>query len=249
MEPEGEETNPGGDRVDQGGNTTVKGETKRNKQKNEKIHRAKHICPFPSCPASVVHLPRHMNQVHKWSACDASQVLNVFAFRKDKKLSSKKPRNFKRMLCPVGNCQAVVKRLHNHLTDFHKLKRGSEKYRNYLASAVHQLISSSSESAGESSSSEDQKIISSKKRCKTSKKKPCIFKKVYPSSEEDSSEDDYPSQRYPAIFKMEEKKDEGDLLQNQPSTSKELPPTSFQTHDNPDHGTSDNQFSDIEDVE
>ena len=51
--------------------------------------RGKHICPFPSCSAKVVHLPRHMRQVHKWEKEDSAGVVNAFRLRKDKKGSRK----------------------------------------------------------------------------------------------------------------------------------------------------------------
>ena len=36
--------------------------------------RQKHKCPYPSCLAKVVHLPRHVRQKHKWDEEDAVGV-------------------------------------------------------------------------------------------------------------------------------------------------------------------------------
>ena len=111
-------------------------------------------CPFPSCSAEVIHLSRHMRQRHQW---DTSQVLNWFGLRKRHSTAcpTKKPR--KSMLCPVYGCSSVVKRLHNHLTDFHHFERGSEVYKEALQSQLpHEVATISSESTPESSSSEGE---------------------------------------------------------------------------------------------
>ena len=85
------------------------------------------------------------------------------------------------MMCPVHECQAVVKQLHNHLTDFHKMKRGSVTYKNCLASVVRHevLLISSSESTPDSSSSEEDKMVLCKKRKDEKRQKhESIFEKV-----------------------------------------------------------------------
>lgn len=228
--------NPGGEKLIEECNSkeekkSAKQEKKSGKEK-KKSDRARHRCPFPSCTAVVCHLPRHMRQRHKWSANDASGVLNAFGLRKDKKQTSKKgkaKREFKSMICPVLECQSVVKRLHNHLTDFHEMKRGSEIYRSSLASAVRHevVVISSSESAGESSSSEEQAKVPCKKKMKQKKKHESIFKKVYPTSDEDSSEDDCPD--YPEIFQSKEEQ------VAQLAEKNDFPSTS--SHSCPDQGT------------
>lgn len=108
-------------------------------KKEKKAQRAKHKCPFPSCSARVIHLTRHMMQRHKWAKEDAAGVVNALDLRKPKKGSDKS--TLKRKICPVKNCRSVVKRLHNHLTDFHQYKRGSEIYKKCLKVAVpHEVI-------------------------------------------------------------------------------------------------------------
>ena len=47
--------------------------------KTEGTGRVKRKCPYPSCSARVVHLPRHMRQKHKWDDKDAVGVHNMFA--------------------------------------------------------------------------------------------------------------------------------------------------------------------------
>ena len=120
-----------------------------NDGKKEKKGRAKHTCPFQSCSANVVHFPRHMMQVHKWAKEDTVGIINAFSLRKPKKGFEKS--KLKPKICPVDNCKSVVKRLRNHLIDFHKMKRGGTAYKYYLQGAVtHEVIDLSSECTCES---------------------------------------------------------------------------------------------------
>ncbi|CAB4043461.1 Neurofilament medium polypeptide, partial [Paramuricea clavata] len=95
-----------------------------------KRSRAKHNCPFPSCKASVVHLPRHMRQVHGWSKADSTAVLGTFDLRNSRPASSSavKKRKHARKVCPVRDCGSIVKRIHNHLAQKHNIKRGSPRF-------------------------------------------------------------------------------------------------------------------------
>jgi hypothetical protein len=86
-------------------------------ERKGKGKRGKHKCPFPSCSSKVVHLPRHMRQVHKWEKEDSVGVVNAFRLRKDKKGAEKS--KLKHKVCSVDGCRAVVKIIHNHLVDFH----------------------------------------------------------------------------------------------------------------------------------
>ena len=99
------------------GRKRKKGDTKRNK----------YPCPFPSCSANVYHLPRHMRQRHGWTQEDANKVFNSFGLHKHKFVSR---------ICSVPGCTSVVNRIHNHLTDFHKIKHGSKLYKKYLTSSL-----------------------------------------------------------------------------------------------------------------
>jgi hypothetical protein len=113
--------------------SSLKNKTKQNKE--TKTPRTKHSCPYSSCTSSVVHLPRHMRRSHGWSPRKARSVLNSFNLRKTRKEQSKR-REYKSIVCPVKDCKSVVKRIHNHLTNFHKIERGSIKYKHYLFYAV-----------------------------------------------------------------------------------------------------------------
>jgi hypothetical protein len=175
--------------------------------------RGKHKCPFPSCSAKVVHLPRHMRQVHKWEKEDSVGVVNAFRLRKDKKGAEKS--KLKHKVCSVDGCSAVVKRIHNHLIDFHGMERGSKEYRRSLKLAFHhQVIEISSESTCESSSTDEEELRSYKEMRKADKRKETkkkfkevkkvkhesIFKKVYSSDDEDESDNEY-HPLYPSIFR------------------------------------------------
>ena len=112
------------------------------------------------------------------------------------------------MLCPVYGCSSVVKRLHNHLTDFHHFERGSEVYKEALQSQLpHDVATISSESTPESSSSEDESYRPKKKKRvqkKREQKKESIFSMVYPSSEEETREDVNPIENRPSTSKQEQ---------------------------------------------
>ena len=100
----------------------------RNKRK-----RSKHKCPYPQCKSSVIHLPRHMRKSHGWSPEKSQSVLNTFGLRKLKnKKVRKTKRTYKSVVCPISKCQAVIKRIHNHLTTVHKIKSGTNIYKKCL---------------------------------------------------------------------------------------------------------------------
>ena len=104
------------------------------KQKSKKNARTKYKCPFPSCSAEVIHLPRHMRQRYQWETKNASIVLSAFGLRKRHSTACSTKQPHKSRICPVYGCSSVVRRIHNHLTDFHHLKRGTEIYREELCS-------------------------------------------------------------------------------------------------------------------
>jgi hypothetical protein len=128
-----------------------------------------------------------MRLTHGWSKEDALNVVSKFGLRKDrsKKEKFKKPR--KSLICPYPKCQAVVKRIHNHLVEVHKATRGSEKYKRMLAATTeHDPIVISSDS--DDSSNYDGSL--SKVQQKVKRKRSVIqsvFKRVYPSDEEETS--------------------------------------------------------------
>ena len=175
----------------------------------KKYVRAKHKCPFPSCKTLVYHLPRHMRLTHGWSKEDALNVVSKFGLRKDrsKKEKFKKPR--KSLICPYPKCQAVVKRIHNHLVEVHKATRGSDKYKRMLAvTTEHVPIVISSDS--DDSSNYDGSL--SKVQQKVKRKRSVIqsvFKRVYPSDEEATStfrknkKKKENAKKHPSIFRKE----------------------------------------------
>jgi site-specific recombinase XerD len=112
--------------------------------------RRKVSCPLLACKAKVVHLPRHMRNVHKWTSEAASKVLLKFNIRKkknkrkkekgdDDEKSSKKAKHkdyHRRRRCPINDCHTIVFRLSAHLQKVHKLDRSSKEYCDALASAT-----------------------------------------------------------------------------------------------------------------
>ena len=176
-----------------------------------KTSRAKHKCPYPECEKEVVHLPRHMRNVHGWCKEKSSGVLNAFNLRKPKaSTSQKKVRNYKRRMCPIDDCTGVVKRIHNHLVNVHKIKRGSAIYRKALKAAhFHDpediIMSEESEMSDESERSEQSEISNSSSEDKSTadpdfqpnaqlstvrnSAHPSIFKRVYGSDDESEIEE------------------------------------------------------------
>ena len=76
---------------------------------------------------------------HQWSPRRARSVLNMFSLRRTKEASKRKTkRSYRRVVCPVDDCNSVVKQIHNHLTDVHKFKQGSARYKKWLACPMHE---------------------------------------------------------------------------------------------------------------
>ena len=160
--------------------------------------RQKHECPFPSCNAKVIHLPRHMRQVHGWDEFRSGGVLSMFDLRKKVKTSgtkvTNKKREHKRRICPVKNCQAVVRRIHNHLKQKHKLKTGSQHYRILLDAAkigetpVIPTDTSTSETSESTSESEEsvQKTYTKTKPVKKQR----LYETVYGNEQSTGREKD-----------------------------------------------------------
>ena len=96
--------------------------------------RRKISCPISTCKAKVIHLPRHMRNVHNWTKEAASKVLSKFNMRqcKDKLKNEKKEAKNKdyhsRRRCPLPNCHSIVQRLPAHLQKVHKLDKQSKEY-------------------------------------------------------------------------------------------------------------------------
>ena len=57
-------------------------EYQESKDDNKNRGRDKRECPIPSCDSRVVHLPRHLRNVHKWRAVHARTAVSRLGLRK-----------------------------------------------------------------------------------------------------------------------------------------------------------------------
>lgn len=117
-------------------------------------------CPVVNCTSKVVHLPRHLQDVHKWSKERARTALSRFGIRKEYKFTNpgKAPKKRKNIgstaksfdyhyhcLCPVDGCMSLVKRITPHLQKVHHLKPGTKAYLSkYLEARPAVTVSSNS---------------------------------------------------------------------------------------------------------
>ncbi|XP_068679522.1 uncharacterized protein [Montipora foliosa] len=126
-----------------------------NKERRHK-GRGKRLCPVPYCKKVVVHIPRHLMQVHKWSHSRSRSAITNFNLRKKYTFKSKesaeagnrKKRNngdeetkaykdyHKKRICPMIGCSACVKRLPAHLKNVHKISPSSDEYKSLLNKAL-----------------------------------------------------------------------------------------------------------------
>ena len=97
------------------------------------VARCKISCPMLSCKAKVIHLPRHMRNVHNWTKEAAAKVLSKYNIRK-KERKEDKDRHLRRR-CPVRGCFSVVLRLSTHLQKVHKLEKTSKAYSDAIKSS------------------------------------------------------------------------------------------------------------------
>ncbi|XP_068689985.1 uncharacterized protein [Montipora foliosa] len=126
-----------------------------NKERRHK-GRGKRLCPVPYCKKVVIHIPRHLMQVHKWSHSRSRSAITNFNLRKKYTFKSKesaeagnrKKRNngdeetkaykdyHKKRICPMIGCSACVKRLPAHLKNVHKISPSSDEYKSLLNKAL-----------------------------------------------------------------------------------------------------------------
>ena len=97
------------------------------------VARRKINCPMLSCKAKVIHLPRHMRNVHNWTKEAAAKVLSKYNIRKKEK-NEDKDRHLRRR-CPIRGCFSVVLRLSAHLQKVHKLEKTSKAYSEAMKSS------------------------------------------------------------------------------------------------------------------
>ena len=112
-------------------NAHLKTATKRNKFE----------CPV--CGKFVVHLPRHVRNVHGISERKARHINLLYnqrhkTNRKGKRKAKQKDYH-KREKCPVDGCFAVIKRVGRHLSTFHRMKK-LEQLRRFGASSKDKEI-------------------------------------------------------------------------------------------------------------
>lgn len=98
--------------------------------------RRKISCPLVTCKANVVHLPRHMRNVHHWTKEAASKVLSKYNIRAGRSKEAKTKDYHRRRRCPIADCHSIVQRLSAHLQKVHKLNVGSKVYQDAMLNAT-----------------------------------------------------------------------------------------------------------------
>ena len=97
--------------------------------------RRKIPCPLLTCKAEVVHLPRHMRNVHHWTQEAASKVLLKYNIRRRLKKDTSEKDYRRRRKWPIADCHSVVRRLPKHLQKVHKFDKASREYKNAISDA------------------------------------------------------------------------------------------------------------------
>ena len=117
-------------------------------------------CPVPLCGSKVIHLSRHLKEVHGWSQEKSRTAVTRFGMRKSYTFSdpgkapkpkkevkeetstdekkgdtnvSKRKDYHKHRYCPVPGCMSLVKRIPPHLKLVHKLDPNSKEYKDFLS--------------------------------------------------------------------------------------------------------------------
>lgn len=102
-------------------------------------------CPYPSCGLTVLHLPRHLKDVHGWTKEHARTASTRFGMRKKYQFTDKekakilKIRQAQRQKTTIIIVIALSKdvrlwsREFHHLKNVHQLKPGSKAYTNALS--------------------------------------------------------------------------------------------------------------------
>lgn len=108
------------------------------KDEHQKVtSRSKKECPHPGCDKVGTHLLRHLRNTHKRSPRKAKTALQKFGLRKTKEKIGDKKRDFHvKNICPLPGCRSTERRIADHLTGTHKLKRTSTKYKNAFRDAI-----------------------------------------------------------------------------------------------------------------
>ncbi|XP_065640288.1 uncharacterized protein LOC124815663 [Hydra vulgaris] len=137
-----------------------------NKGSKEVKTRRKVKCP--QCYKQVAHLDRHlMSKKHVWDRIKAKNARVDFDLNLPRKVLSpskrqSKIRQYKKQICGFSNCLKEVKRLNNHLRQFHGLKTKEEVQRaTMLARPVLEISDkeSNDESSSDDSSFTDDEVL------------------------------------------------------------------------------------------
>lgn len=134
-----------------GGNSDNEGRDGKHVKVKKGKERVPRRCPLKGCKSKVVHLPRHLRDVHEWTKEEAKKATSRFGLRKSFLLKhvekpvqqssgakkAKKTNDYHRhRRCPIAGCKSVVKRLSNHIQQCHKeIKKGSPEYKQVLKEA------------------------------------------------------------------------------------------------------------------
>ena len=95
-------------------------------------------------PKGVVHIPRHLREVHKWNKHRDRAAVNRFTLRKNYtssnpwscKVASTKKDYHRWHCCPMPKCGSVVKRLSSHLQKQIKMNRNTSEYKGAVTRAI-----------------------------------------------------------------------------------------------------------------
>jgi len=106
--------------------------------------RAQITCPVRDCHTRVIHLPRHLQNVHEYSkerALSIGREIRIRSISKKKpslvKLKHKDYHHYRN--CAISNCHAVVKRLPQHLMTVHSIPEKSQLLKKLLGKAKMQM--------------------------------------------------------------------------------------------------------------
>ncbi|KAJ8337334.1 hypothetical protein SKAU_G00385540 [Synaphobranchus kaupii] len=93
------------------------------------------VCPVEGCGTTVVHLPPHLRQIHKWTKERAVLAVQMFGLRTSQQQQqhvNRKQDYHHTRPCPVEGCHGMVKQMPQHLKKFHKLTKADAACRELL---------------------------------------------------------------------------------------------------------------------
>ena len=128
-------------------------------------------CPVRDCHTKVIHLPRHLQNVHKYNKERAVSIAQESHIRKiSRKPSLEKPKHkdyHHYRKCPITSCSALVKRLPQHLMTVHSIPGKSELLKKLLRKARMQTrqlkVAADSESYASGDNTDSSCLLTVKK--------------------------------------------------------------------------------------